>query len=118
MEIERGASGVAFRVVDYHGDPLHLADRHLAAVGVRVVSICVRRSDAERWAGDLEHHPDAYARGPALLEPQWSAPEGVEVGGVLFVRVRGGIDLYVTDYHCGRVLLDERQLERLGLRLE
>jgi hypothetical protein len=117
VEIERTNGGLVFRVVDYHGDPLHLGTEDLEAVGLHVVVPAVESSCAALWSGSLSHHADAYPRGTVFLDPNWPALAGVQIGGLLFVPVRDGLDVYVTDYHCERVRLDEHALNRLGLRL-
>lgn len=115
--LERDVRGVVIRVVEYHGAPVHLDQADLRHLGISICRPSPVLSYAERWASKLARPPDSEPRGPSLLDPEWICPTGVQVEGLLFVPVRGGLDLYVTDYHCDQVLLDDGHLERLGLHL-
>lgn len=115
--LEHTGGGVVIHVLEYHGAPLHLCEADLAYLGIRIRRRSSALSYAQRWASKLTRSPDAEPRGPSLLDPEWTQPTGVQVEGLLFVPVHGGLDLYVTDYQCDQVLLGDEHLRLLGLHL-
>lgn len=105
--------------IDYHAAPVHLGERDLTELGLTLseshdggwpVSV------AEPWVASLDGRPDRRPRGPALADPAWSLPPGRRVGGLHFARVRGGLDVFVVDYHAGQARLATTDLAALGLR--
>ena len=105
--------------IDYHAAPVHLGETELTELGLALsggneggwpVSV------AEPWAASLDGRADRRSRGPALADPAWALPPGRRVGGLHFARVRGGLDVFVIDYHAGEARLAVTDLAGLGLR--
>lgn len=105
--------------IDYHAAPVHLGEADLTDLGL---ALCGTPEDgwpasvAGRWVASLNRRPDRRPRGPALADPAWALPPGRHVGGLHFARVRGGLDVFVIDYHAGEAWLAVADLAGLGLR--
>lgn len=118
LEFSADPTGLSVSPQDYHGSPCHLAAEDLLFLGLCLTGGTEEErppSVAQPWAASLSSRTDRAARGPALAKPGWALPQGHRAGGLLFARVRGGLDVFVADYHAGRVRLSAEDLAALGL---
>src|SRR5512138_2869460 len=85
--------GLRIETEEYHCPPLHLPAEDLASLGFKLDERPLARpSVARRWAARLDRPADRVHRGPAVTDPAWREPEGLQLGDFLFARVQGGID--------------------------
>lgn len=118
LEFVVAQRGLCVTSIDYHAAPVHLTEANLLSLGLVLAG--GHEGDrppsvAKPWALSLQGHADRAGRGPALAKPDWSLPPGHRSGGLLFARVRDGLDVFVVDYHAGRACLSIDDIARLQL---
>lgn len=117
IEFRPEDSGLELSTVDYHAGPAHLTVDDLTICGLVPAE---GREDwpesvAKQWRLMASVQPDKARSGPALDDPRWRYPPGLQRGGFLVSRVRDGVDIFVLSFDAGRVILTNRDLVELGL---
>ena len=117
IEVSTQGGHLRIRASDYHAGPLHLSSSDLKRLGLRLAGDEKDRppSVARKWAASVSVTPDRARRGPALAQPGWSLPKGIERGEFLLARVRRGLDVFALGYEAAGVELDLEGLKELKL---
>jgi hypothetical protein len=103
------------QVWDYHADPVHLSLEDLDQLGLIATEerAGLGTSAVAPWRlGFHERRRDHQA--PRLDEA--SSARALHTGGLAWLPVVEGLDVYVISYHASPVRLGATQLARLGLR--
>lgn len=108
---------LSVQIWDYHAAPVHLSHEELSWLGL---------SPTEPRASTVPSRVAPWRR--ALREgrrdmstPQLTEEEtarALHTGGVAWVPVAEGVDVYIVSYHAGPVQLEPVHLARLGLVLK
>lgn len=99
--------GLTLRALDYHCPPVHLRCAELKRIGFEILRLRGGRlqpSAAKAWR-----------QGGSRWEPRGCLPEGLVLDGFVVARVRGGVDVFVTSYRAGELLVPPAELRRIGL---
>ena len=115
MEFRAFPAELEVRIWDYHADPIHLSLEELAQLGLaateeRGVSVASRVAPWRRALREGRRETPI----PQLTEEETA--RALHTGGVAWLPVAEGLDVYIISYHAAPVRLELAHLARLGLR--
>ncbi len=79
IELRPDATGLQLSTLEYHAGPVHLTAQDLARCGLTPTGKNPwPESIAARWLDESKVRPDRTPRGPALSDPSWQYPPGLD----------------------------------------
>ncbi len=116
LEFRASASEVEMHIWDYHADPVHLSLEDLARLGLTPTEERgpLEPSEVAPWRRALAAGRSRDVPIPHLSDEH--SARALHLGGVAWLPVAEGLDLYILSYHASPVRLDTAHLARLGLR--
>jgi len=107
--VTASSRGLTLRALDYHSPPVHLRCGELKRIGFEML---------RQRGGRLQPSAArAWRQGGSRWEPRGSLPDGLVLDGFVVARVRGGVDVFVTSYRAGELLVPPSELRRIGLAM-
>ncbi|MDY7233029.1 hypothetical protein [Hyalangium rubrum] len=115
LELRASSEELEVHIWDYHAAPVHLSLEELEELGLMATPEREESavSQVAPWRRAMrEGRRDMTT--PRLSEE--ASARALHVGGVAWLPVAEGLDVYVVSYHTGPVRLGLAHLARLGLR--
>lgn len=115
MEFHAFPEELVLEIWDYHSAPVHLSleDLHQLGLSVSPERAATAASEVAPWRLALR---EGRRELPTPRLSDEASARALHVGGVAWLPVKEGVDLYVTSYHTASVRLGVAHLARLGLR--
>jgi hypothetical protein len=114
MEFHAFPGQLEVQIWDYHADPVHLSHEDLSKLGLTSAHdrTAVAPSRVAPWRKALrEGRRDTSI--PQLTDEETA--RALHTGGVAWLPVADGLDVYIVSYHAAPVRLEPVHLARLGL---
>jgi hypothetical protein len=114
MEFRAFPGHLEVQIWDYHAPPVHLSLEDLSWLGLVLTAgrVAPGLSRVGPWRRAMrEGRRDTST--PQLTEEETT--RALHTGGVAWLPVADGVDVYIVSYHTGPVQLDLVHLARLGL---
>jgi len=114
MEFRAFPEHLEVHIWDYHAAPVHLSHEDLTWLGLSTTAdrVAPAPSRVGPWRRAMrEGRRDTSV--PQLTDEETA--RALHTGGVAWLPVADGVDVYIVSYHTGPVQLDLVHLARLGL---
>jgi hypothetical protein len=114
MEFRAFPEHLEVHIWDYHAVPVHLSHEDLSCLGLSLTGERMggAPSRVAPWRRALrEGRRDTST--PQLTEEETA--RALHTGGIAWLPVADGLDVYIVSYHTGPVQLEPMHLARLGL---